>query len=302
MRKKKNKIALFTVFYPGLELYLDDFLSSLEMQSFDDFVLVIFNDGLSTSALKKYSLNFRIVEASGTPAKIRENGIKYLKSHGYDYVIFGDSDDFFEENRIEKSVEALSSYDIMVNDLSIVDNSGKILNDKYISNRVENNSKIENKFIIDKNIFGLTNSAVRLEKIIDTKIPENIVAVDWFLFSLALNRGANAIFTSETKTYYRQHGSNIVGLGNLSRDIILRGVNVKKSHYEAMFENCFLEYGSLTEDFKLFEQKMNNEVRFRENYLSWLVNKKEKVFCPLWWEEIILPSKSSWDFWGVPLG
>lgn len=42
-----EKIALATVIYNGVENYLKEFLDSVEKQSFQNFQLILFNDGLN---------------------------------------------------------------------------------------------------------------------------------------------------------------------------------------------------------------------------------------------------------------
>ena len=61
------------------------------------------------------------MEAGKNPIENREKGINYCINQGYDILIFGDSDDYFSRNRVEKSIELLSKYSIVVNDLNLFD-------------------------------------------------------------------------------------------------------------------------------------------------------------------------------------
>ena len=211
----KEKIAFFTAVFPANKQYIDEFLDSLKKQTYTDFDVVVVNDGLKEfNEIKiKYKNYFNIIDLSysSTPAKNREYGINYCIENRYDILIFGDSDDYFSENRIEKSVQYLRLYDIVVNDVSLFDMSG-IVEKKYISNRLNNNHIVEYDYIKDKNIFGLSNTAIKLSGMSKIKIENDLVAIDWHIFKNLLKGGKVAIFSNEMITYYRQYDNNTVGL------------------------------------------------------------------------------------------
>jgi glycosyltransferase involved in cell wall biosynthesis len=196
--------------------FLDDFFYSLDNQTYKNFDIIVVNDGYENlfDITAKYK-NLSIIElsASGTPAKNRQYGINYCLECGYDMLVFGDSDDYFSHNRIELSLNLLADWDIVVNDLSLFNCSG-VYEDRYISNRVKNNTAVASSFIYDKNIFGLSNTAVRLKQLNEVVFDENLVAVDWKFYKDLLRKGYSAIFTNDTITYYRQHGDNTVGLND----------------------------------------------------------------------------------------
>ncbi len=209
-----KKVAFLTTIYPMSEHFLDEFFISLKNQTYKEFDTVVVNDGFKDfdKISNRYpNLNIKELIYSNTPAKNREFGINYVIDNGYDILVFGDSDDYFSKNRVEKTVELLSHHDIVVNDLSLC-NNGEILCSNYISNRVKNNTIIDFKFIKDKNIFGMTNTAIKIEKIEKIVFPKDIIAVDWFFFKHYLKKGAKAIFTNSIISYYRQHKNNILGL------------------------------------------------------------------------------------------
>ena len=209
-----KNVAFLTTIFPMEGQFLIDFFDSLSGQTYDNFDVIVVNDGYDNfyDVKMKYQ-NLSIIELpySATPAKNREYGINYCIGNKYDILVFGDSDDYFSNNRITKSVELLSSHDIVVNDLTTFDKTG-ILHDKYISNRVENNLIINYSFIKDKNIFGMTNTAINLNILDKVKFDDSLVAVDWLMFKDLLKLGHKAIFTNEIISYYRQYFDNTIGL------------------------------------------------------------------------------------------
>lgn len=192
-------------------------------QTYKDFDIVVINDGYRNfeKIISKYS-NLNIIELpyENSIAKNREYGINWCIDNSYDILIFGDSDDYFSLNRIAKSIDLLSTCDIVVNDLTLFDEQG-ILITNYISHRVQNNTQISFNFIKEKNIFGLSNTAVNVSILNRVQFNEELIAVDWFLYKNLLEIGLKAIFTNEIKTFYRQHLSNTIGLNMQDNNFLL---------------------------------------------------------------------------------
>ena len=209
-----NKVAFLTIVFPENEEFLKPFFNSLSAQTFKNFDLVIVNDNFKNLNFytNLYSnLNIINVNSSNTPAKNREVGINYCLEKNYDILVFGDSDDYFKDNRIEKLLEFLIKADVVVNDLSLFDDNG-IYEKNYLSNRLKNLDTIDFEFIKDKNIFGMSNTAIILKGIDKVSFNKEIIAVDWYFFKRILKKGCKAIFTNETESFYRQHKNNTAGL------------------------------------------------------------------------------------------
>ncbi len=280
-----NKTAFLLVVYPGIENHINKCLSSLSSQSNKHFDLVIINDGFENilDLTKNLTLNVIIHNFFNTPSKNREFGINIIKDSGYDFLIFGDADDYFSQNRVEQSIRYLENYDIVVNDFALVDQKNNLFENKYLSNRINNNQLINAEFILDKNIFGLSNTAINLKKIKKVNLSSKLRAVDWFLFSKLLLEEFNAVFTNETLTYYRQHHNNYIGINHLNEEKILRGLEVKVFHYGEMrnINRAFEEYYQLADE--LYKSLLSDK-NVKEKYITNILNNKIKF--PLWWEEI----------------
>ena len=212
---KKSKVAFLTTIFPNKDEYLDNFFDSLKNQTFKDFDVIVVNDNYEDfdNIRKKYKqyLNLIEIKYSNTPAKNREQGINFCIDSNYEILIFGDSDDYFGYNRVEKSIELLKNNEIVFNDLNLFNNDG-VYEKKYISNRLNNYDVIDFEFIKDKNVLGMSNTAVKLKNISKVAFDPKLIAVDWFFFKNLLSKGLKAIFTNETVSYYRQYRKNLVGL------------------------------------------------------------------------------------------
>ena len=209
----KNVVFLTTIF-PMKEQFLIDFFNSLSRQTYGKFDVVVVNDGYDNFYdIKIKYQNLSIIELpySDTTVKNREYGINYCIDNKYDVLIFGDSDDYFSDNRVEESLKYLETFDIVVNDLNLFDKNG-MYEEKYISNRLDHGSEVNLDYIQDKNIFGLSNTAIKTNILNEVKFDKDLVAVDWYFFKRLLKNGCNSIFTNKAITYYRQYDSNTIGL------------------------------------------------------------------------------------------
>lgn len=283
----KQKIAIFTTIFPAIEQYLDEFLKSLQGQTCKNFDLVVVNDGCDgfKKIIDEYSeLSVIELKLSETPSKNREFGIRYVKRKKYDVLILADSDDYFEPNRIEVSLNYLKYCDVVVNDLSLVF-GGSVYCERYLSKRVANNQKIFLDDIFDKNIFGFSNTALNVKVIDVVEMDKELVAVDWFFFSRVLLSGASAVFTNETRTYYRQWRGNTIGIDKMTCELLDRGIDVKIKHYGLMSNIDKSYIDRLQRMLKL--KDMLSGPGDKKHYIDQM--SKYYNQNTLWWEGIELP-------------
>lgn len=278
-----KKVAFLTTVFPMDKAYLYDFFNSLQKQTYKNFDVIVVNDGYAN--LKEFirefkDLNIIELQHSDTPAKNREYGIDYVTGNNYDILIFGDSDDYFDTNRVQLSVDILNDYDIVVNDLTLFNDEQGVYLKKYISNRVKDCTNIKLDFIEDKNIFGLSNTAVNVSALDNIHFDKDLIAVDWYLYSTLLLRNKKAIFTNKTITYYRQYANNTIGIGSKSIDTVLKGIAVKNKHYSLLKkeDNVFTV---LHENILELKKRVGEKNGLEE--LS-----TQNIKNPLWWEEIKL--------------
>lgn len=112
------------------EKYLKKCLDSLVNQTFDNFEIIIVNDGSidkSSEIIKKYKekySNIKSIEQKNQGLSMaRNNGVK--KASG-DYLIFVDSDDYIETNLLEEVDKVIGDNDILRFQIALIDeNSDK---------------------------------------------------------------------------------------------------------------------------------------------------------------------------------
>lgn len=281
--KKSMKTAVLSVIYPVDDEFVHDYFKSLVSQDVTNFDIIMLNDGFKgLDKFKEIYSTLRIIEVPSAKniAKNRSSLIKYALLNGYDVAVFADVDDYFSGNRISKSTAALEQFDIVVNDISTF-NGSEVVCSGFLSQRYEKGQNIVFEDILEKNIFGLSNTAIRLKglDIKDLELPEENIAVDWFLFSVLLHKGRSAVFSNEIMTYYRQHEDNIVGMGRIDSDSIKKALSVKSIHYSSL---KFLD----ERFFGLFDQTQSLISLSEDNvFLKKFIKKsKAELDFPMWWE------------------
>ena len=275
-------VACFcSVIYPGNLIFLDSFLKSLENQTDKEFTLLLFNDGIESLDfyLNDFELKCKIIQVSGTIINIRTQVFNYLKNSEYTNTIFGDTDDYFPENRVSVNKLLLEENDVVANDLCLVTEQEEKITGYYWKDREELKGVINLSSITKYNFLGLGNTAIRT-----SVLPKNVVfdektiAVDWLLFTRILMNDVKVCFTSDTFIYYRQHENNTIGRKKITLEEFKKGFAVKLNHYIALAkENVLFEKEArLYQESKLKVEKMTPED----------INYNLKNKNPFWWEEI----------------
>lgn len=281
----KHSVALFVVFYAGIEPYLNDFLSSLREQTYKDFDLVIINDGFENEEYKRLFSDLNIVELrfKSTISKNREYGINYIRNAGYQYLILCDVDDYFSEYRVELSINSLKNCDIVVNDVNIVSSKKDMLIRSYFSKNLAPTTKIDLEFIREKNILGFSNTSIKVNSLCDMNFPENLKIVDWYFYTILLEKKLKVRYIPQALTYYRQHSGNLIGIDNFSLEQFKKLLDLKITHYSHLSEaNTDIRNKTLL--FKYLEMKDVLDV----NIVSKISENRKKNRFPLWWENIKL--------------
>ena len=221
------KTAVLTVVYEEVQSYINDFMNSLQKQTDTNFDLIIINDGFNQleKFVSRFNINSRILHFKTSFVGTRKQGIRWLKEEGYDTVVFADSDDYFNWQRVELTKKLLINYDLVCNELILFgENISGIM--PMASSRFYDGQLLTLKNIYHGNIMGMSNTGARLKCILPLIdiIPDDVVAFDWILYSLALLKGCTCVFTNKAKTYYRQHSNNIASPQDYTEEKLNNGI------------------------------------------------------------------------------
>lgn len=278
-----SKVALFTVFYPGAETYVDEFFNSVLNQTYKIFDLIIVNDGYKDDNLASLCPNLSIIELRGdaTISGNRAIGINYAIDNAYDYLFLCDVDDYMYPTRVEHVLESFGNNDIIVNDLDIVGADRKLIVKDYFQKTISANTILDKDFIKDKNIFGFSNTALKVSAFSKVSFPEDLKVVDWYFFTQLLNEGLKAQFLDESLTEYRQHSGNMIGISSFTIDVFKKLIELKKKQYSYMKE-VYPVYQ------KLYDQMIYLS-KLPDNELLKIIDKNTGITpYPVWWENVKL--------------
>lgn len=264
--------ALVTFIYPASVRFLTDLINSINQQIQKPSIMIIFNDGVEN--LKKLliplGVNYMVADVKGSPFEIRYYAVEYLRKLDVKNIVFQDSDDTLAQNRILVLSEKLETYELVTNDLSLMDMTGNVYQRNLWGNRLPNNFEFDYKFIGDKNIVGFGNTALRksaLDKSVIEYPDKTVLAADWYLFFQIIYTGKlKCLFTSKTTTLYRQHNENISAITVVATERKKRNKIVKRHHYKAL-ENAGFDTDSLYRGSTVTGQ--SNKIRNSENLFWW---------------------------------
>jgi len=284
----KHQTAILTTVFPAVEKFLPVFLTSIQQQTNQQFDLIVVNDGIDDLSILENFITkerLKILQSGQTFVENRIISILYAKQQGYQNIIFTDADDLMSENRIAVSVELLEKHPILVNDVDLMSEKGEELMSNYFSQTIIPEKEYNYSFIENKNFVGLGNTAIRtaiLPEVI--QLPTTLKMPDWYFFYTLMRRSnLEVFFTKQSKTYYRQHAENLIGLKEITVQRIDLGLQVKLNHYT----NLITEFSDLKSILQELEQTNNYYLSGKtcqENYINKL--KSINLPYPLWWEEI----------------
>lgn len=288
---KNNDTLLIGVVFEEVKPFINKYIDSLNSQSTKSFDLLILNDGykdeIPNNKINMHAIN---IVNNQTPAQIRQSGIKYSIQNNYKNLIFTDTDDYYSINYVESLMSGLKNHDFVYSNIVPVDNNDITINN-YFSLPHETKRYEQ---IIKYNFIGLGCSAVRSEIIREINIPSDIIAVDWYLFTIILIKGFTGAKIPNAIVNYRQHINNTVGVAiQLDSERLLNGVATKEKHYRYIYNYCLEnKYESVAKEYDLKYQEILKlklrlkEKTFLEKYINIINTNMNKIYKG-WWSEII---------------
>lgn len=212
-------IPLLSIIIPAYnaELYLKNTIDSVLCQSFQNFDIVIINDGSTDNTLeiiKAASKNdsrikYKTIPNSGV-SNARNEGLKSAKSK---YVLFLDADDLLSTNFLQDRItflEAHQEYSICGSTISTFTNESEHI---LTAMNAPNGNGLRNILLYDPTVASIpSNLIIRADKIkikgIKFRSSLNSTADKFFLLEL-FNAGFKSKSIEGSPLYYRIHGNSM---------------------------------------------------------------------------------------------
>lgn len=289
------------VLYPSthFDIFLKDCLESIALQSFKDFSLYLFYDGLDQIQQEKVKQTCHTLNLNPTfihkqplgathPSQIRHQIIAFALEKKFEILLFSDFDEKCDSNRLDLTLPAMEEYGFCYCNAYVTDFNYQKLHFQDLHTLLKiPNTITELAPIIDKNFVGLGSLGINLKQYNNKhpKILPHTLAYDWFLAThmLLCNLKGKSISLSFTK--YRQHSDTYIGIGKpLNTETLHLGLQVKLNHYIHFSQHAPIFQNRLKQIRKLKAYLANNQQNI-EKYIR-IVNEHFNPLEMSWWENI----------------
>jgi len=207
--------------------FLREQLDSLFAQTFQDWTMVVRDDGSSDDTLKiieeysKVHANIDVLPDQEKNVGAKESFMRLLKSTASDYYFFCDHDDVWLPSKMEESLRLLLATQrnhpgkpvIIHSDLRVVNDELQTVSESFWKS-----SKIYPKILENKNYIQVFNCVTGCTMLFNAEVkkiaipyPQSIPMHDWWLALITLRNGGIIRHLNEPTILYRQHGENEVG-------------------------------------------------------------------------------------------
>lgn len=233
-----ERLAVYTTWYPGVEVHLDAWARSLRGQTDPVFRLVVGVDRIEPGPwVSRLGLGPEtrcvMAESGASPARVRQTGLERALEDA-DAIVLVDSDDILEPSRVAAARDRLESSDVVACALRLADASGTELGETFGTEAARD----ADHGLPQYNVFGLSNSAYRAATLrACLPIPDACQLIDWLLATRAWARGARMSFDVTPRMIYRQGSASATRVSPpFSPDQVLRATELVLGHYVMLLE------------------------------------------------------------------
>ena len=296
-------IEILLATYNG-ERFLPEQIESITSQSFKDYHILASDDNSSDCTfeiLRSYEsvLGEKIKVVQSNTHSAKENFYNLLDMADAEYIALCDQDDFWESDKLEKSLKAIQRLEkrygketpiLVHSDLEIVDENLNSQNKKMSEltgmSEAITHAKKESKYLytistkesfsrylVENNITG--NTVIINKALLDIyKRPKVSFMHDWWLGIIAFTFGKVG-YLNECLVKYRQHESNELGAKN---PLELR--NIRKRNKQRIRENYDCMFAQVEEFLLLYKNELGKsrsaDTYYAHKYLNAFANMKSK--------------------------
>ena len=251
---KNSKIDILLATYNG-EKYLEEQLDSILNQTYENFRLLISDDGSKDNTrkiLEKYSKkdNRIILFFQEKNLGVIKNFEFLLRKVENKYYMFSDQDDIWKKNKIEKSIIKLeeTNSDLVYSDLEVVDENLNIIYKSYwklkgIYKKIKKYNNFKSLYL-NNFVTGCTIIAKseQIKDVLPLPNTSKYILHDYWI-ALIISQKGKITYIEEPLIKYRQHKNNKIGSKKRSDELKSVAeirelfIQVKKEHFTVCIEN-----------------------------------------------------------------
>ena len=280
----RDTVAICLAAYNG-EKYIAEQINSIINQTDQNWILFIRDDHSTDQTeriITEYSIQFAdkivlINDASLTGGSSKENFssiLRYVKTHyHFNYYMFCDQDDFWLQDKIEKSLSRIKYIEekyggavLVHTDLKVVDAKLNVKGESFFRYRAINPKvKDLNHLVVQNNVTGCTmlwnkelNDLIQLDH-------KAIAMHDWWIALVACCFGTIECLNEPT-ILYRQHGANVVGATKVNTPAFIINRLRGRNHVKATLSMSFYQAAGLLSQ---YHDKLSDEqIHVLEEYIT----------------------------------
>ncbi|MBN2895284.1 MAG: glycosyltransferase family 2 protein [Campylobacterales bacterium] len=210
----KPLVSIAMATYNGAR-YLKEQIHSILSQSYSNIELIITDDASTdeTCAILKLlaqeDSRIKLI-LNLTNRGFVSNFERALKCVNGEYIALADQDDIWEEQKIEKLLNAINGYSLIHSDAFLIDEHNNVIHSSHSNNSKKIIQKDIKGYFIANNVTGCT--ALFSAKLLDDLLPfpPEVILHDWWIAIVAMKHHG-VVYLDEPLVRYRQHHSNLIG-------------------------------------------------------------------------------------------
>lgn len=215
MSYKKNNFKISVIipcFNQGK--YLDQAIQSVLNQTYQDFEIIVIDDGSTDRYTKELLKNYE--RAKTTIYRTANKGASSARNYGYslakgNFIQFLDADDFLDKNKFEEQIRIFKndeSIDVCYTDYRYFIEETKEYRDPYFSVKLSKDPLEDFLYRWQRGLSIPIHSAMFRKKIWKSELPfiEGFgVAEDWIMWTKLAKQKAHFFFINKKYAFYRIH-------------------------------------------------------------------------------------------------
>lgn len=224
-------IDILLASYNG-EKYIAEQISSLLRQNYDDFNLLIRDDGSTdrtTQIVRRFAKSdkrIEIIEKSDRNRGVSNNFHALLEKSSAEYAMFCDQDDVWLPEKLERTIFLMKRFEQKYPEMPLLIHSNKFISDKNLYIVGLQHRKVvhitSEKILAENCVTGATIMVNRRLKNLLLLSPEFAVLYDWKA-ALTAHFCGKIGYISQPLSIYRQHSDNLVGINGIPSIFAIKG-------------------------------------------------------------------------------
>ena len=239
-------IAVCTVLYESARPFAASYIEALgsAVAAVDGAVQMVFAVDDFTGAERAFMplrdigpARFCQTRSGANMAEVRSTLLHAAAGSDVDVLAFTDIDDMLLPDGLRRHVEALQGADFSYGDQIPIDEVGSVIGPPFMAGADVPWRLSDPNELLRRNFVGFSASAVWRRRVPERllSIPHQVVAADWWFYTMLLHEGRRGARTSGPVVAYRSHQSNLLGpRPRATIEGMERRCDIVRRHYSAL--------------------------------------------------------------------